>query len=104
MGDFEDFKKVMLGYKAGGTLSGGGINIDKKAVNIAQGVDVESFMNTLAELNSDANTEDGWDEMMNDPQGAAYIKKCEDGNSLMRCTFKVDCTPEHALECFINTD
>ena len=92
----------MLSYKAGGTLSGGGINLEKKAVTMQ--IDVEGFMDKLGELNQDADTEDGWEQMLNDPQGVAYIRKTDSGDTLIRCTFTMDCSAEHALECFVNTD
>ena len=101
MGDFEDFKKVMLGYKAGGTISGGGINLEKKAVT-AQ-IDVEGFMDKMEELNGDANTEDGWTEVLNSEKGCSYVRKTDSGDTLMRSTFKMNLTAEHAVECFMNT-
>ena len=63
LGDFEEFKKVMLAYKSGELTESGAIHVSQKGVNMQ--MDVEGFMDKMESLNHDANTEEGWAELMN---------------------------------------
>ena len=67
-------------------------------------IDVEGFMDKMDTLNQDANTEEGWVELMDEENMVCLVRKTESGDSLIRSTIKKDIPAEHALECFLNTD
>ena len=53
----------MLAYKSGELTESGAIHVSQKGVNMQ--MDVEGFMDKMESLNHDANTEEGWAELMN---------------------------------------
>ena len=100
LGDFENFKQVMLAAKAG-ELPGSGMNVNQK---LDFKVDINDFMDKLETLNQDANTEEGWEQLMDNELGVCYSRKTDSGDTLLRTTMQIDVAPEHALECFVNTE
>ena len=63
----------------------------------------ELFLNKLNSLQSDAKTEDGWTEMLNEGKFKIVTKDLRPDETLMRGTFEIDLPPKQCFTCFTYT-
>ena len=99
LGDFLEFKKVMLAKKQEKVGGGGSMQMIDKGV-----LDVEGYMDQIETLKQEANVDEGWTQILNEETCAVFQKKTESGDSLLRCTLEFDLTPKHCCEMMFNTD
>ena len=99
LGDFEEFKRVMLEWRNDGASSGSGfLSMDSSST-----FSVEGEMDKIEMLNNEAQDIEGWDQVLDEPNFACFLKKTEGQDTLLRATLVIDMAPRHAKECFLNT-
>ena len=99
LGDFLEFKKVMIAKRrqANGEAESGSMQMMGSGV-----IDVAEFMDRLETLKAEAAETDGWVPVLNEGNLGAWSKEIEGGNSLLRCTMKIDnCTPLEAFHMML---
>jgi len=107
LGDFVDFKEVMLAKKAemNGEEPGAALNMLKnKNLGFIPVMDVQQHMNKIEILMKEADAEDGWHELLNEGQAKAYSKVMEDGDKVLRLLVQLDLPPRLCLAMFATTN
>jgi len=104
LGDFNEFKAIMLAKKAEMNGEGGGAALNIINKGVLPVLDVKEHMDKIEGLMKEASVEDGWTNLINDPGATAYLKTLEDGDTVMRITCELDLKPEHCFAMFTTTN
>lgn len=57
-------------------------------------------MENMKQLKEAGENLEGWNKVIDNSGEACWAKLCENGDSILRCTFSVDISPIHMLTCF----
>ena len=93
LGDFLEFKSVMLAKKA--ELNGESEEVAGKYKLIkSEMFDIAEYMDKIEMLAKEASGDDGWVELENNERFGLWIKKIDEGNNIIRFTVDLDLSPK----------
>jgi len=98
LGDFVVFKQLMMATKTQ-VQGGGSLGMIDAGV-----LDVPKYMEIIQDLTKDADLQDGWVNLLDDPMASVFAKHVDGGdNTLLRLSVHLDLKPHEGFAMFEDT-